>query len=50
MARGDASGMGSLNTDIVEAADSLTKVVTVMLIVIVVGVVLSAWVRLGGRV
>ena len=48
MARGNASGVENLNVDIVGVADSLTKVVTLMLIVIVVGVLLSAWV--GGRV
>lgn len=47
LARGDASGVRNLNVDIVGTAGSLTKVVTVtvMLIVIVVGVLLSAWVR-----
>lgn len=50
LARGDTSGMGNLNVDIIGASDSLTKVITVMLIFIVVGVLLSAWVRVGGRV
>jgi hypothetical protein len=48
LARGNASDVGNLNVDIVGAASSLTKVVTVMLIVIVMGVLLSAWV--GGRI
>jgi hypothetical protein len=44
LARGNASGVGNLKVDIVGATHSLTKVVAVMLIVIVVGVLLSAWV------
>jgi hypothetical protein len=38
LARGNASGVGNLNVDIVGAADPLTEVVTVMLINIIVGV------------
>lgn len=48
LAQGDASGMRNLNADIAGATHSLTKVVTVMLIVIVEGVLLFTWV--GGRV
>jgi hypothetical protein len=44
LARGDASGVGNLDVEIVGAADSWTKVVTVMVIFIIVGVLSSAWV------
>jgi hypothetical protein len=48
LVRGDASGVGDLDVEIAGAADSWTKDVTVVLIFIIVGVLLSAWV--GGRV
>lgn len=48
LARGNASGVGNLNVDIVRAADSSTKVAMAMLIIVILSVWLSE--RVGGRV